>query len=360
MGIFKKAKDTVNDAIAEGIKQQGGNTSALKNQMRSVIQWDDPQEFELFYKFTDRGDEIKNASKLIIQPGQGCIFTYEGKIEGIFDEEGMYDIKTSNIPFLTTIKKIMYAFESNHKTGFWFYRKADILNVRWGTKIPITYNDPVYLFPVSLRGFGNYSIRISDAKKFFTEVLAAKENYFIEDLQEIFLSRITQPIANYLANAKFSYAEIDSHIVEIANHAKLETVSIFEELGFNLTDFRIEGTSFEQDTQDRINGISDVHAEAQAAKLAGVDYSELQRLKALRDAAKNEGTAGAGMGIFAGVEMGKTVSQQPPPTAAPQPTSTPSAIDVKSKLKELKSYYEEDLISEEEYNSKKQELLKDL
>ena len=327
---------------------------SIKHQLRSIIQWESPQKYELFFRFTDQGDEIKNASKLILQPGQGCIFTSEGKVMGVFDKEGMYDIKTSNIPFLTTLTKVMNAFESEHKVGLWFFRTAEMLNIRWGTRIPITYNDPVYKFPVQLRGFGNYSLRITEAKNFFIQVLAGQEHYFVDELQEVFLSRITQPITHYLANAKFSYAEIDSHIENIASDAKEKTISIFEELGFSVTDFRIEGTSFDEETNKRIGEISDVQADVQAAQFAGVDYSELQKLKALRDAAKNEGTAGAGMGIFAGVEMGKTVSQQPPPTAAP------SAIDVKTKLKELKSYFEEALITEEEYNTKKQELLKNL
>ena len=58
-----------------------GIISSTKNQFRTVIQWDDPQEWELFRKFDKRNDEIKNASKLILQPGQGCIFTYEGSIK---------------------------------------------------------------------------------------------------------------------------------------------------------------------------------------------------------------------------------------------------------------------------------------
>ena len=37
----------------------------VKGQMRSVIQWEDPKEYQLFFKFTDKGDELKNASKLI-------------------------------------------------------------------------------------------------------------------------------------------------------------------------------------------------------------------------------------------------------------------------------------------------------
>lgn len=326
----------------------------IKQQLRSVIEWEKPQDYQLFYRFTDQGDEIKNASKLILQPGQGCIFTYKGKVEGVFEEAGMYNLKTDNIPFLTTLSKVMSAFESENKVGIWFYRKTDMLNIRWGTRIPITYNDPIYKFPVQLRGFGNYSLRISQPENFYTQILGGQEHYFVDDLQEVFLSRITQPISNYLANAKFSYAEIDSNIENIAAHAREKTISIFEELGFTLTDFRIEGSSFDEETNKRIGEISDVHADVQAAQLAGVGYAELQKLKALRDAAKNEGTAGAGMGLFTGMEMGRTVNQ-----TTEVESSTPKT-DLRSQLKELKELYEDELINQEEYEQKRKQLLDNL
>lgn len=326
----------------------------IKNQFRSVIQWDDPDAWEIFRKFTERGDEIKNASKLVLQPGQGCLFTYEGKIEGVFEQEGIYELKTSNIPFITTIKKFMNFFESEHKVGLWFYRNADIVNIRWGTRIPITYNDPIYGFPVNLRGYGNYSIKITQPQSFFTNIIAGAENYSAGDLQELFLSRITQPISSYLANAKFSYAEIDSNIELIAKDAQEKTDAIFNDLGFALLDFRIEGTSFDDETNTRIGEISDVQADAKAAQFAGVDFTELQKLKALRDAAKNEGTAGAGMGLMAGLDLGKSVNQEH--------INTPNSpkVDVKTKLKELKELFEDELITEDEFKVKKKELLEQL
>lgn len=325
---------------------------ALKNQFRSIIQWNEPDPWEIFRKFTEQGDEIKNASKLILQAGQGCLFTYEGKIEAVFSEEGLYNLKTSNIPFITTVRKFMNFFESEHKVGLWFFRHADIVNIRWGTRIPITYNDPIFGFPVNLRGFGNYSIKITDAKYFFSNIIAGANNYYCADLQELFLSRISQPISNYLANAKFSYAEIDSNIEKIAEDAQEKTKSIFNTLGFDLRDFRIEGTSFDEETNKRIGEISDVQAEVKAAQLAGVDFAELQKLKALRDVAKNEGTAGAGMGLIAGLDFGQTVQQN----SQADKNDTDKTV-IKNKLKELKELFEEELISEEEYNLKKKNLL---
>jgi membrane protease subunit (stomatin/prohibitin family) len=330
-----------------------GLKDVIKNQLRAVIQWEDPQPWQIFHRFTNRGDELKNASKLIIQPGQGCIFTHKGKIEGVFQEEGTYNLKTDNKPFITTIKKLMNAFESEHKVGLWFFKNNEMTNIRWGTRIPITYNDPVYSFPVNLRGFGNYSIKIANPKAFFTNIVGGMKNYYCAELQELFLSRITQPISNYLANAKFSYAEIDANIENIAKDAQEKTDAIFKDLGFELLDFRIEGTSFDDETNKRISGISDIHAEVQAAKLAGIDYVELQKLKALKDAAKNEGAVGASMGLLAGMNFGNSINQ----TQQSQPASTPTEEPPMEKLKKLKELFEMELITEEEYTQKKQSIL---
>ena len=199
-------------------------------------------------------------------------------------------------------------------------------------------------------------LRFQILKGFFTNLIAGQEFYCTYHLQELFLSRITQPISNYLANAKFSYAEVDSNIEKIAQDAQQKSESVFNDLGFELTDFRIEGTSFDEETNQRIGEISNVQADVQAANIAGVDFAELQKLKAMRDAAKNEGAAGASMGLLAGMNMGGNMMQ---PSNENQ-SNTNQKTDVRTKLKELKELFEDELISEEEYQTKKQQLLSEL
>ncbi|MCK0161177.1 SPFH domain-containing protein [Allomuricauda sp. F6463D] len=334
---------------------------AFQNQLKSVVQWENPNPNDIFFKFRESGDELKNASKLIIGPGQGCLFVYEGKIEGVLEEEGLYNLKTDNTPFFTTIKKFITLYkssESEHKTGLWFYRRADIVNMRWGTRSPIKYNDPIYTFPVGLRAFGNYSIKITDAKSFFKNIVAGENTFTLDQIQEIFVSRIVQPIMDYLAKAKFSYADIDSQLNEIARYSKEETKSIFVELGFDLLDFRIEGNSFDEDTQKRIGKIADMNAEVQAAKLAGLDYAQVEQLKALRDAAKNEGgVAGIGAGLGAGMQVGNMMGQNIGSPMQQQTQYQPASDDSMTKLKMLKEMFEKELISENEYSSKKQQVL---
>ena len=340
----------------------------LNKQLRSVISWENPSSDALFEKWTERGDEIKDASKLIVGPGQGCLFIYEGKIEGYFEEEGIYNLKTENVPFWTTIKNVLSNFESQHEVAIYFYRKAEMQNIRWGTPSPITYNDPVYKFPVGMGAFGNSSFRITKPKEFYTNVVAGEVYYSVRDIQKVILSRITQPISDYLANASFGYTDIDKHRNEIATTSKEKCVTIFEDLGFELLDFRIEGTSFDEATQGRIGRIADMTAEAQAMKELGVSYADYQKLEAMKEMAKNEGGGNVGMQMGAGLGMGQALGNMMTNQDNTNQSNSNSSTENQSiqnnqsedpidKLAKLKKLFEAELIDEQEYKEKKQQIL---
>jgi len=323
----------------------------IKEQFNSVIQWENQSPDALLEMWNNNGDEIKNASKLIVGPGEGCIFVYEGRIKSILEKECSVNLETANIPFWTTVKKFMQFFESEHKAKIYFFKKTRILDQKWGTKSPIKYDDPKYKFPVGLQAFGNYSYQINDPKLFFTEITGGS-NFYIEDFRKIISGRIVQPLSDFLATSKFSFSDIDANRNEIADEMNSSLNAVFLKLGFKITDFRIEGTGFDEDTLRRINRISDLIAESQAAQVVGMDYVGFEKLQALRDASKNEGGgAGIGMGMGAGIGMGQMMSDMMIPEKEKVEPS------VKEKLEKLKKFYEDKLISEEEYKTKKKEVL---
>lgn len=335
---------------------------SIRRQLRSVIQWEDPSPDILFEAWTDNGDEIKNASKLIVGPGQGCIFVYEGKVEAVLDEECMIDLKTANIPFWTTVTKFMQFFKSEHKVGIYYFRRTKILDQKWGTTTAIRYDDPKYKFPVGLSAYGNYSFRIKDGGGFFVNVVGGSFNYSVADFREVMSNRIMHPLADYLATAAFSYAEIDANREEIASGMQGTLEKDFAKLGFEITDFRIEGTGFDEDTERRIDRIADLTAEAQAAEAAGVSFQKVQELEAMREAARNEGGgAGMGMGLGAGIGFGQMMAGAMAPGTGGQQQAgqpgAPAAEDPAATLKKLKGLFDSQLISEEEYNAKKKEVL---
>jgi len=326
------------------MKLFGGSHS----QFRSVIQWENPAPDQLFHRWTADGDEIKNSSKLIVGPGQGCIFVYDGKVQSVFQDEGLYELETENHPFVTTLSRVMQGFTSEHKVGLYFFKTTRVLNQKWGTPSAIKYQDPKYNFPVGLRLFGNLSFHITHPGEFFSQVLGTAESYSTEDFRALMGGRIGQPMADYLAGMAHSYADLDRERNQIAEGVSERLVAEFATLGFALEDFRIEGTSFDDETMKRINRITDMNVEAQAAAAAGLSYAQLSQLDALKDAASNpSGGAGLGLGWGAGVGLGQAL-------AGP---GLPGSSDPVAKLAQLKKMREADLIDQAEYEAKKKEIL---
>jgi Putative virion core protein (lumpy skin disease virus) len=328
----------------------------LKKQLRSVIEWENPHADLLFERWTENGDEIKNASKLIVGPGQGCIFVYQGKVESVLTQEGITTLATDNIPFWTTVTKIMQSFESEHKVGIYFFRQTQFLNLLWGTTAPVKYDDPKYKFPVGLSAHGNFSLRLNKPEQFFKQISGGAADYKIQQVQQVLRSRITQPLTDILATSSHSYAEIDKYREELSEALKEKAKGIFDDLGLTLTDIRIEGTNFDQPTQQRINKIADAMADAQALQSLGINYTQKEQLEALKLAAGNEGgIAGLGANLMAGAQIGSMMGNQLNQQAA-QPQA-PKADDHVAKLQKLKSLFDQGLIDEAEYKAKKAEIL---
>ena len=78
----------------------------FSNQLSNIVEWEQFRDDMIFWKWDNK--EIKKGSKLIIRPGQDAIFMFNGKIEGIFKDEGSFDIESQIIPFLSTLKGLTF------------------------------------------------------------------------------------------------------------------------------------------------------------------------------------------------------------------------------------------------------------
>lgn len=334
-----------------------GITNIFRNQLSAVIQWNADKQHLLWYKYPSKTDEIKNASKLIVAPGQGAVLVYEGKVADVLTDEGTFNLKTDNHPFFTTLVNLRQNFESEHKLQIFFFRKAQVTNQHWGTASPVKFIDPQYKLPVEMGANGTFSYKISNIEHFFINIVGAKAEVSNDEIRELLLGRLSQNIISSIHKLGYAYNEIDGHLTEIG----LQMTSLLnqdtEQLGFTLTDFRVDGTVFDEQTQERIGRIADVTADSQAAKEGGLTYAELEKLRALRDAARNEGgMAGTGVQMGVGLEMGKQMG------AAAQIINERSnpTDELTRRLTRLRLLRDENVISEADYEAKKRELLNEI
>ena len=331
-----------------------GIKDIFKRQLRTVIEWKEQKTNLLFHQLETTTDEIKNASKLIVAPGQGCIIVYDGKVKESLTEPGIYDMETANHPFITSLLNLAQQTESEHKMRFYFFRTAKMVNILWGTPSPVKYFEPEYKLPITLGACGNFSIVISDPEKMFVTLLGPISDYYSQDIQQLVSSRIITPLTTFLAEKAYSYREVDTHLMEMSEDLKNKTAEELERLGLKLTDFRINSVTFDEETMERIGRIANMTTEKQAAAEVDLDYVGMQKLEALREAARNEGgLAGAGLQMGAGLQLAQDIFKT-------QSKENAAEGEIEERLRKLKNLLNEQLITEEEYEKKKNEILSKL
>ena len=157
----------------------------FKRQLRSVIEWKEQDVHILFHRMETTTDEIKNSSKLIVAPGQGCLLVYDGKVKATLTEPDTYELATDNHPFITTLLNLAQSMESEHKMRFYFFRTAEMVNVLWGTATPVKYMEPNYKIPVALGACGNFSVKIDNAATMFSTLLGSISDYTSREFREL-------------------------------------------------------------------------------------------------------------------------------------------------------------------------------
>ena len=286
------------------------------NQTKSVIEWKDASEDLLIWRWDGTNDELKNGSKLIVNPGQAAVFVYEGEIKAIHDYPGKFELGTGNVPFWTTIKNIMQNFTSEHKANIFFVRTAEFVNQKWGTKAPITYDDEKYGITVNMRAFGNFSFHITDIRNFINNFSSNRERVTAADVKENIISRIHGPMTAAFAQAQCGYGQVSKYIVELSKKVSEIVAPDFASLGFEMSDFRIESADFDDETKELIKtfNVQSIEGKAAAAKIKNLgtidqasmsNFAAVEQLKALNTAAGNQnGMAGMGVGMGMGFGMG--------------------------------------------------------
>lgn len=332
----------------------------LKWQFVDVIRWENPENYLLVKKFERNLDEIKDTTNLIVDPGYGAIFVHNGKIEAIQTQGGKWELSTTNVPFLTALKSWKSLGESNDKASVYFVKTTEVLNQKWGTKNPVKYIDPKYSFPVKLRAFGNLSLKISDIEKFWVNYIGTRSEVTIDEINSVVVDRLLQQITSVLANDGYSYVDIDAKRVEIAKKLETAVNAEIEILGLSITDFRIEDTNFDEETEKLIMKVSEQTANVRAMnELTDVNakamenYTRTKNLDIMQEAAGNDGAMWGMVGTMVGMNMGNMMN-------ANQVASTSQGSDGEAKLEKLKSMLDKNLITQAEFDAKKKEILESL
>jgi membrane protease subunit (stomatin/prohibitin family) len=334
-----------------------------------VIQYQDPTGNTMVSRWPSSGTSaIRFGSQLIVEESQQAVFFRDGKALDTFGP-GRHTLQTQNVPILASVFGIPFGGQSPFQAAVFFVSTKTFMDLKWGTKEPVIFRDHD-LAMVRLRAFGKFAVRINNAQVFVNTVVGSRGLYTSDGVEEYFRDFIVARLNDVLGENLTSIFDLAKLYDELAMALKARVADDFGKYGIELVDLFLGAITPPEEVQKLIDersgmgAIGDMNA-----------YMKFKTARAIGDPASQPGggaggTVGAGVGIGMGAGLGAMLpgmmreamqggSAPAPPAAAPA-AAAPAGNPVAERLRQLKGLLDEGLISQEEFNAKRQKLLEEM
>ena len=294
--------------------------SFLSKQFIDVIQWTEPEQGMLAYRYPMEDMEIQNGGKLTVRDSQMAVFVNEGRIADVFPP-GLYTLSTNTLPILTYLMNWDKAFKSPFKSDVYYFSTRLQTDQRWGTATPITIRDREF-GAIRMRGYGIYAYRISDPRLFYQKISGTRDVYRVADLEGQLRNTIIARMTDAFAQSDLPFLDMAANQFVVGQKIAEVLKPSFAELGLGLDTFIVENISLPDELQKILDQRISMNMIGDMNK-----YTQFQVAQSMPIAAANEGSGGAGLGAGLGVGLGMAQTMMgamhPSGGAPPAPAGAP-------------------------------------
>lgn len=273
----------------------------FSNQFSNVVEWQEYRDDIVFWKWSN--DEIKKGSRLIIRQGQDAVFMYNGKVEGIFEDEGSFDIESDIIPFLSTLKGFKFGFNSGIRAEVLFINTKEF-TVKWGTKNAINIPAPQLGLPggMPIRAFGIFTCKVSDRQALIDKVAGVKQIFTINDVRDRVVAVLDQILMKWITKEGKDMFNLQANAIDIAKGMQADLDMEVYKIGISITGLQISSFSYPEEIQAMQKKVA-------SQSMIG-DMNRYQQV-AVTDAMASGQNAGSNMATtMAGMQVGMMMGQQ--------------------------------------------------
>ena len=341
----------------------------IKKQFIDIIEWTEDSDGTLAWRYPMEDREIQNGGSLTVRESQVAMFVNEGKVADVFGP-GRYTLTTATLPILTYLQNWDKLFKSPFKSDVYFFSTRQQIDQRWGTSQPVTIRDKDF-GAVRVRAFGNYSYRVADPRLFYNEISGTRERYTTEELDGQLRGLMLQNISDAVGASGTPFLDLAANQVAFAEALQKATAPAFEKLGLKLEMVTMQNVSLPEELQKILDQKIGMGMVGDTAKF--MQYQTAQSIPALAAGAANGGgIVGSAVGLGAGVALGQVMANQlgqglnasaPGAPAAAAGAAAASGVkpeDVMTTLERLADMKTKGILTAEEFDAKKVELLKKL
>ncbi|MDD4113721.1 MAG: SPFH domain-containing protein [Herbinix sp.] len=271
----------------------------FSKQFANVVEWKEFRDDMIFYKWSN--EEIKKGSRLIIRPGQDAIFLFNGKIEGIFKDEGDYDIESQIIPFLSTLKGFKFGFNSGMRAEVLFVNTKEFMT-KWGTQNAINIPTPALPGGMPIRANGTVTFKVNDYVKLIDKIAGVRQSYLVEDVSLRIRAVLDQLLMKWISKEGKDMFNLQANSFDIAEGIKTDLGMQLFDSGLSVTGFNIMSFNYPEEIQKMIN--------KNASHSMVGDLGRYQQVEMTDGIASGKVKGGGTASDMAGMMMGMNVANQ--------------------------------------------------
>jgi membrane protease subunit (stomatin/prohibitin family) len=350
-----------------------------------VLKYDGPNNV-LVWKWrstsnSDREKELRLGSQLVVNQSQEVCFIKGGQMLDVFGP-GTHTLSTKNLPILSSIIGLAFGGDSPFTAEVYFINKSVSMDAKFGL-IPFNMIEPNFKIPIPVTSRGSFALAVSDSKIFLNKIVGTVGDFETRTLSQYFRGVITEATKNAITKIareqKLSPLELESIVFEVANAVKGLLASTMLDYGLDLRLFNIEAIPIIDDDPKVKKIIEDYQ------RIMAEDTEERMRLKRRADnldvykversfdtSEKVAENMGGGLGGDGGnligtmIGMGMvnpianqmgSIMQNNTQSSNPNTSSDDSNDEIIKLLKQLGELKVAGILTDEEFNEKKKELL---
>lgn len=338
-----------------------GLFSFIKGQFIDVIEWVDPSRDTLIYKFPDEDKEVKMGAQLTVRESQVALLINEGKMADVY-QPGRHELTTRNMPLLTSLKSWKYGFNSPFKVDVYYVNTRQFTDLKWGTPSPVYIPDSKF-GQVEVRAFGAYNFRIKDAGLFFKEFGGTDPELKISEVEGTLRGKLVDRFSEVMAEIAgegLSFVQLQANKTEFTQALLPRIHDYFTQFGLDITDFQIQSITLPDEVNEFLRKNTQMNMVGDLNK-----FQQFQMAKSIEEGAKHGHVSGAGSEMTAMMMqqmMMQQMNQQMQNNNQNMNNNGPkeSKDDIMKMLKELGDLKTAGILTQEEFDAKKKELLSKL
>ena len=307
--------------------------------------------------------------QVITEPGG---YEYRDGESSVFDKQNRQEQGIGKILFDQAASRIGFSGMPGEEKRVAFINLREIRGIKFGTRGPLAYNDLHYGTDLEIFSYGTFSVQVTDPVRLVRNFIPANAASYSfrslgarEQLVAEFLHSLIVAVNALSVEYRISQLPAQANSIASTIRSEGENAGTWDErFGLKLVSVAVENIEFSDDSRELIRQYSEKKMNVAAYEGVSKHAADVAAQQMIAEGVRDNGL-GEGGGMLFGMNLASSLSPRDasavvgaPSTSGTHEQGTQASLDAQIEaIKKLKELLDAGILSQEEFDAKKREVL---